>query len=525
MKTQIEAISYGRFSSDAQAEGNSMTRQEQGYKDVLARYASRGLVESTRYGFGKIFLRGQSAFNSEGEHLDIILDLIRSGEIKPGKCALVIDEWSRFSRMVPDLAVGKLSEIVRAGVPVIIASPDMWVDVADLGSQNFILIAFFIQNAHQESKNKSRHQKAVREHIRETGLTKKNRRLKACPFWLTVGDDGQYHVIEEQAELVRRAMRLALTHGCQEIFRLLGNPTRSVKRRGKMIEANLDILGVLRNRAIIGEFIPTLRVGKSARKELAPKPGYYPNIDTDGIFNRVQTALDSRKTMRGRKGKFITNLFTELCHGSDGLTMYVKAEGRGRVLKRRSVVGSGEYRTWSYPAIETALLRFLGELKLTETYNSPVDGLTAELAQVEKKLGIIKGRMASDDNLDELLDTVSRLSGRKKELVRLIESEKGRVPETASLRQTQEILLALEKATGDDLLQLRSKLKAAIRRLVARVDCTFLQRAGGKVCTLVVSLTNGEVRNIVLTESKRKKVGYAHVCDGAGTTEVWTVRA
>ena len=39
-------------------------------------------------GFGKIFLQGQSAFNSEGEHLDIILDLIRSGEIKPGKAAL-----------------------------------------------------------------------------------------------------------------------------------------------------------------------------------------------------------------------------------------------------------------------------------------------------------------------------------------------------------------------------------------------------------------------------------------------------
>jgi hypothetical protein len=76
-------------------------------------------------------------------------------------------------------------------------------------------------------------------------------------------------------------------------------------------------------------------------------------------------------TVRGRKGTFITNLFTELCYGSDGLTMYVKAESRCRVLKRRTVGGKGEYRTWNYQAIETALLRFLSELKLTETYKQP----------------------------------------------------------------------------------------------------------------------------------------------------------
>lgn len=520
-----EAISYGRFSSDAQEEGDSVRRQREAFEAVCARYSDR-MTPSSRYTFGEFFGRGESGLYAvhleEGGSLRRFLDLLRDGTIVPNKTVLVLEMWSRFGRMEPDLAIKLLSDIVRSGCAVAVYSPDMWVETADLSSQQFIIIAMCLQMAHAESSEKRRIGRANRQRIRETGRTKDKRRLAACPFWLTVGADGEYHE-NDYAPLVKEMFRLsALGHGAGEVSNMLGNPTRPVTRNKVKVDATIDVLGVLRNRAVIGEYRPAIRVGKWKRDETKEvKEGYYPVVVPVEVFNAVQAGLDSRRTQRGRKGAAVSNLFTELFIGADGLPMHLKIESSGRHVLRRKTKGPN--RTWDYKQVEYTLLRFLRELRLTGTATSPVEAYELEKAQLDKRLEEVAALQEEYPSAANAR-TMQNLEGRIAALADKIELEQQRIPETTSLDATHGVLAALDNATGDELLRLRTRLKMLIRRLVSRIDVLYEVRGRMRSCTLTVRLTNGESRVIHLANAVLTRAGHRgefnSVHGPEGTTEV-----
>ena len=81
--------------------------------------------------------------------------------------------------------------------------------------------------------------------------------------------------------------------------------------------------------------------------------------------------------------------------------------------------------------------------------------------------------------------------------------------------------MALDTATGSELLAIRTRLKMLIRRLVGRIDVMYGIQGRLRFCRLTVQLSNGEVRVI---HSARNGVEYNHVEDALGTTEVWRLR-
>ena len=291
-----------------------------------------------------------------------------------------------------------------------------------------------------------------------------------------------------------------------------------VIRRARTVEALIDVLGVLRNRAVIGEIEYAVRVGKSHREETGEVKERYPAIVGRDVFNAVQAGLDSRRQQRGRKGAAVSNLFTELVYGSDGLPMHLKVESTGRHVLRRKTKGPN--RTWDYKQVEYTLLRFLRELRLTGTATSPVEAYELEKTQLEKRLDEVAGLQAEYPSKANAR-IMANLEQRIGELEGKVEAEQVRIPETASLDQAHGVLAALDAATGPELLTLRTRLKMLIRRLVARVDVAYGVQGRLRFARLTVKLTNKEVRDITLAS---KGVEYNHVQDSEGTTDVWRLK-
>jgi DNA invertase Pin-like site-specific DNA recombinase len=520
-----QAIGYHRFSSKAQATGNSELRQEAGFAEFVAR---SGLALGLTY-----IDRGESAFhgNHRGGEFGRLLTDCASKKFPSGS-VVWFEDMDRFSRQKLGVVLADWLTITSAGYGIHISSlGTTYTEHTDQMEMMGVIMKSIL--AHDEGKKRSVRGKAARQRIRETGRTKpkvegeQGRRLAACPFWLTVGADGEYRE-NDYALVVKEMFRLSAEgHGAGEVSNMLGNPTRPVTRtvgKGKdavkiKVNATIDVLGVLRNRAVIGEYRPAIRVGKNRRDETKEvKEGYYPVVVPVELFNEVQFGLDGRRKQRGRKGKAVSNLFTELLHGSDGLPMHLKIESSGRHVLRRKTKGSN--RTWDYKQVEYTLLRFLRELRLTGMATSPVEAYEHEKAQLEKRLEEVTALQEEYPSAANAR-TMQKLEGRIAEVADKIELEQQRIPETTSLDQTHGVLTALETAQGDELLSLRTRLKMLIRRLVASVDVFFGVQGKLRFCRMVVRLTNGEVRDITLAG---KKVEYNHVQDKDGTTEVWRVK-
>lgn len=520
-----QAIAYFRFSSKSQALGSSELRQETGFAEFVAR---SGLALGPTY-----IDRGESAFHDYhrgGDFGRLLADC--AGKKFPRGSVVWFEDMDRFGRGKLGVVLADWLTITSAGYGIHISSlgQTFTEDTDQMEMMGVIMKAIL---AHDESKKKSVRGKAARQRIRETGRAKpkvegeKGRKLAACPFWLSVGPDGEYHE-NDYAKIVKEMFRLsALGFGAGEISNELGNPTRPITRtidRNKVkVNATIHVLGVLRNRAVIGEYRPMVRVGKSKRKETGEvKEGYYPVVVPVELFNEVQSGLDSRRRQRGRKGAAVSNLFTELFIGSDGLPMHLKIESSGRHVLRRKTRGPN--RSWDYKQLEYSLLRFLRELRLTGTATSPLDDYEQEKARLEgrlEELTALQEEYPSKANARAM----ANLEGRIAELADKIEVEQQRIPETTSLDQTHGVLAALETATGDELLTLRTRLKMLVRRLVSRIDVFFGVRDDAKAAVLTVKLANGEDRTVIVTATKNRRVEYNHVTDKSGTTEVWRLRA
>jgi len=485
MNSKREAISFGRFSSKPQEKGDSKHRQGQAYERILTRYSDK-LTRSERFGFGVLFGEGESGFHgghlAQGGSLRAFLDKLKSGEIDPRKSALCIDEWSRFSRIEPDLAVKLLSDIVRSGCPVVIHNPDMWVDEASISSPQFIIISFLLQQAHSASKEKSDWQTASWKGRRERadGLTKENVKSAVCPTWLSV--EGNKYVENEKAPLLRQACELSTAgYGATEITRTLGN-------------AFPGLLATLRSRTLIGEYRPAKREAGKKVKTGEVFEGFYPALLTVDQFNRLQASLDSRKFQKAKRGKFVTCLFSGLVFNADGVGMVIGTVHGRKILKPKT----GKFRSLHYSVLETAMLDLFLDIAPEDLFPALhtadlATELRARIVDKQKQLTELKAKYLAGGSV-ALLDMITTVEKQIDNLQAELNGEevKASVGRVDTLGATQDLVGHLAGLTGSDLLDARLRLKALIRTLVARIDVMIW---ASTKCGLVVTLANGkEVR-------------------------------
>lgn len=482
----LEAIFYGRFSSDKQEGNDSEKRQRQAYETVLNRYPNR-LKRSARYPDG-FFDPAMSAFHgvniTEG-FLGGLIEKAKSGEL--AGCCLVVDEISRFSRLDPDLATNLISQVVRSGVPIVVNSPDMFIDVPFLGSPMYLVLQFMIQQAHDKSATTSRHCKAAWQTIRETGEgTKTKGQVGKHPFWVSKVD-GKF-TRNEKAKLMETAIRMALDG-----------------KGGRLIEEatglGRNVITAMRKPWIMGvkEYY-----AEDRKTVIHSIDGYYPALKLDGIdideatFARIQNAIDSRVTFTGN-GKSTKspslNLFTDLVNDQHGNKMPIRnrATGNPQKVLRSGVKGS---KAVIYTHFETAVLCFLNELHASDvapydtSLQREIDTLEGEYAQLRQDVKDFKATAKPGKTTAELsaqYDEQLEAMGTKLEALKRQNSN----TQAEALETYRSVTALFASASGEKLENLRIKAKQLIRGIVQEITCTVSDWTQAE---LTIKLTSGKVK-------------------------------
>lgn len=428
---QREAISFGRFSAKGkQEQGDSVRRQQAAYERVCERYKDR-CAPSTRYGFGSFFGRGESGFHArhlrKGGSLKVLLDKLQSGEIDPHKACIVVEAFDRLARVEPDLAMQLLSDIVRSGCPVVVDSPDLWIEPADLGGHKFLLIAAMLQLAHAESKQKSDRLTASWQ-ARRASLGQRPA-TSVCPRWCRARA-GKFVLVPDLAAVVRRIYELCVGGmGAQAIARVLNDEGVPVLKPTKRNRGMWDLHAVnfiLRTRTAIGEYQPRQFARVGGKRKLVdagdPVRDYYPAAVDAELFYRAQGACDQRKVQTGRPPAPHNgvNLFRGILFDADTRSSMTARTGRvaGRTYKYLvPSVAIKDGKGWAsvpYALVEAAFLTFVKELTLDSAEANTVRArLQAEetlAAEVRARID----RLNAEEDLDVLLPLIRKLAANLK---------------------------------------------------------------------------------------------------------------
>jgi DNA invertase Pin-like site-specific DNA recombinase len=485
-------------------EGDSLRRQTAYAEEVCQRHGWQLDTALTFRDLGVSAFRGA---NARGGSLADFLDAVKSGKVTPGS-VLILENLDRLSRDKLDAAHELFKSILRAGVTIVTARPER---VYEPESVNDLLGTFeaimHLHVAHEESAKKSDRVRGAWTQKRKNASAKPM--TAKCPEWLRLTADG-FHVIEERAAAVRRIFALSREG-------MGGNSiTAALKREGykpfgRSGAWNLSyVRKILTWRAVFGECqLYVMRDGKRV-SDGEPIPNYFPAVVSEDDFYAAQAGLRGRRTQRGRSGRGVASLFSELVRcANDGYPMVFKRSTGGE--ERYVYLRSGAYRfghkhapAFPYLAFERAFLQMLDELNAKDVAGrGGADDAERELAAVEgmlsaneKKLEQVNERAAREDDPTLFLDLIKRLTEDKQALLARREELKARaqVDRPDSLGEARSLIRLMDATEGEELQQLRRRVKARIRELVSEV-WVLIERVGrARVAYVQAHLTGGGVR-------------------------------
>jgi Recombinase len=140
------------------------------------------------------------------------------------------------------------------------------------------------------------------------------KKLSACPSWLALSDDRRAFVfMPDRADIVREIFELSLSGlGCYTIAKQLNDKmVPPFGPSGRWDQSTIH--NMLVSRATIGEHQPKQYRNGCEDPIGDPIPNYYPAVIGEELFQAVQVARQKNSRFgRGRKGKYITNLFPNL---------------------------------------------------------------------------------------------------------------------------------------------------------------------------------------------------------------------
>lgn len=438
--------------------------------------------------------------------------MVEAGRVPKGS-VLIVENIDRLSRLPPAEATQIVTRIVRAGIDLVTTAPEQVYTSRNLDAlSTWLPLQVSHCLAREESVKKSDRQKDVwsRKRAAINGGAKLSKR---GPFWLRLAG-GKWKVVPKAAAIVRQVFEWA-AHG-------LGSTTIAARLNrdcpagpsGKGWQCgNLNRL--VRSRAVLGEYQPhtgtaAKRGGIAAtRKPFGPPVAdYFPRIVSDSLFYRAQNAVDGRRGTGGPRKK-TPSLFSGLLWDlTTGGTMVLHGSGGERVLVPSAALRKlpGAVFSWfPYEPFERALLYCLDEVKpsdLTGSGNLAADevaGLSAELTAVNRAIELVKAKAETAEDPSDLLDLLATYGAKRKRIAAALEVAKGKAvsPAADALGETRALLELIDGADGEVRDDLRSRLGAAIRRLVTRIDVRVAagQPRGWRLAFARVAFVDGHERD------------------------------
>jgi DNA invertase Pin-like site-specific DNA recombinase len=432
------------------------------------------------------------------------LEAAKTGKI-PGGSFLIVESLDRLSRQQVRKSLTLFLSIIDAGVNIVTLTDNRVYAADQTETVDLITSLVVMSRAHEESQIKSQ----------RVGAAWANKRAKAktqpltaiCPAWLRLSRDRKhYEVIDDRAAIVKRIFAESASGiGNYAITTRLNK--QKVPHFGKSNGWHLSYVAkILKNRAVTGEFQPHRFVNGKRQPDGDPIPGYFPEIVDESTFYRAQQGLAQRRNRgAGRKGTFVTNLFSGITMVCPYCRSPVKFENKGPPPKGGNfLVCDGARRglgckstRWRYDHFEASFLAFVRELDLDQIALSDATNkhalLESDINALKGQQGIIQEQM---EKTYELLQSagaaVPFVAGKLQELearrleveAKLREKEQERVELVAdssgfydSRDQIKALVQQLQSRSGEEIYRVRSQFSSKLKSLVNAISIAPLGQA------------------------------------------------
>ena len=445
---------------------------------------------------------------------------------------LLVESLDRLSRQEIRKSLTLFLSIIDAGVNIVTLADGHVYTAQKTELQDLLFSLVIMSRAHEESQTKSLRVGAAWANKRANATT---RPLTAmCPAWLRLSKDKtHYEVNEQRAKIVRSIFEDSVAGmGAYAITRRLnGARVPHFGRSRGWCNSYVNLITI--NRAVLGEFQPHQMIN-GKRVPAGPSiPNYFPAIVDHDLFYRAQALRQRRKTSgRGRKGKYVSNLFTRLatcayCHSP------MRFENKGHGPKGGTYLCCDNSRRglgcepvgWRYDEFEASFLAFVKELDLSQIIGTD----DAKATEIDHTIAALRGELLDIENQREktykLLQKVDAASDYVAQKLNELENRRAEVEKEAKEKTTELTILkakaqavrdsdqdfkkltaALRRASGDGLYKLRAQIADRIRSVCigiyiaplgpnAKVEVASVDEANSSVIATMKKHVNDEAAN------------------------------
>lgn len=469
-----KAIVYARYSSAAQADGNSIERQVEG---AVSAIKGRGwslekvIKDEARSAFhGANRAKGSALFEFEEE--------AREGKHE-GK-VLIVENLDRLSRQGVKAATSLIWQLNDAGVEVLTWHDEHLYSPESDELINLMFGGLIASRAAEESRTKRKRANRYWEDryaaIAEGDATP-HRGIQ--PGWLDI-KDGRYAVNQHRVNVLNEIFDLYLSGlGITRIVGILNERDEPIwEMNGKTNSGGWYLPYVhrlLTRRSVLGEY-------RKLNGELVSSH-FYPQVVATDKFARVQAMLSKKRgtTNKGQGRKTAANLLSGIvqcskCEGTAGF------EDKGRNSVTRYKAKSGEIKEYArkhyqrlrcdanrrkhqcsnsvifdYQVIEKAVLDRLLELTVEESTSPELKALEERIANAER---LLENEQTQVDNLISAI-----AEGGSKSIMKRINEIEAKIEQIEEgltrAREEREVILATPQASQDIALinSLRNRLE------------------------------------------------------------------
>jgi DNA invertase Pin-like site-specific DNA recombinase len=503
------AYSYVRFSSAAQAAGDSLRRQTERAEEYCRRQGWALDTTLTLRDLGVSAFRGK---NAAVGNFRTFLDAIQCGKVLPGS-VLLVESFDRISRQGIDEGYDLIKGILKAGVRIVTLSPEREFDASATKSlsKGALEIQLILERAAEESERKSDRVGAAWVGKRKTAADRPLTRR--TPVWIAYDEaDRKLKPIPDKVKVVRRLMRMAV-----EGVGLTGIAQAMIAERvpvlgcqkyegGEVVWSAAMVWKIVTSRALVGEYQPHSKRDGERKPAGPPVKSYYPAVATEDEFAAVQAALRARQRVgRGRPGKRV-GLFAGLLKDARTGGSIIARHTTGREPVLVSLKGThGRGGRWScFPlnAFESAIRSQLEEVKVEELGpEGPAVGrlnaLRARRTELEELIAKWRAKMNRPELVDIVAENLAELeTARKDTEMELADAER---EDGTGLAAALGQLKTVGKAVAeDDSPANRLRCRAAIRAAVSEVRCLFMPGRGARLAVVQVVFKGGAHRDYII---------------------------
>ena len=513
MTQPIKCYSYIRFSTPDQEKKDSRRRQI-GKAEKWAERNGIKLDDALR--FEDLGLSAFKGYHRTKGALGKFLDLIEEDKIPKGSI-LIVEAMDRLSREEVFDATYRFMGIINAGIKIVTLIDEREYDKEAINKNpgQFISAIQDIAMAHKESAQKS--YRLIEAWIGKRQEINKYKLTARAPAWLKPvrlqmqnseekGPIVEFVAIKKRVDIIERIFKMKLAgKGAAKIEKELNQTDGIWKSKNGWQKSYIN--KILRDRSVIGEYQPHKMVKmeqpdgtmKSKRvPEGEPIKEYYPDVVSEDLFYQVQNLIKKNQGKGGKNG-VISNLFPyiSVC-GYCGSPMRLINKGRPPQGQKYYVCDNAERgvgchrHSIRYEEFEKLILIYCKGLNPEDIM--PDENHQSELASLTNRLDAINGELSETDssikNLERRLDKTEfddvaesiekrlhdhiqnkkNLERQRKEKETEFEKLSSAGESTqAKLKSMRDLFDQMEKERGQELVDLRTRLREVIRRLINEI--------------------------------------------------------